>query len=101
MPMVNGIDAIARIHEAWPEIAVIAFATTHDGEVVHAALAAGAMGYLLKDVTRESLICERAVGLAVEDFHSARSSPLTCSRSLGRPAVSTRRSVPASARSST
>ena len=56
IPVVNGIDAIARIHEEWPETAVIAFATTHDGEVVHAALAAGAMGYLLKDVARESLI---------------------------------------------
>jgi DNA-binding NarL/FixJ family response regulator len=56
IPVTNGIDAIARIHDGWPETAIIAFAATHDGQVVQAALAAGAMGYLLKDVARESLI---------------------------------------------
>lgn len=56
MPVGNGVEAIAQIHQAWPEIAVIAFTATVDGEVVNAAFAAGAMGYLLKDVTPETLI---------------------------------------------
>ncbi len=56
MPILNGVEAIAHIRQTWPEIAVIAFTTTVDGEVVNAAFAAGAMGYLLKDVTPETLI---------------------------------------------
>lgn len=56
MPVLNGVEAIAQIRETWPEIAVIAFTATVDGEVVNAAFAAGAMGYLLKDVTPEVLI---------------------------------------------
>ncbi len=55
-PTLNGIEAIAKIRETWPEIAVIAFAATVDGDVVNAAFAAGAMGYLLKDVAPETLI---------------------------------------------
>jgi len=56
MPVQNGVEAIAQIHEMWPEIAVIAFTATADGDVVNAAFAAGASGYLLKDVTPEVLI---------------------------------------------
>ena len=56
MPVLNGVEAIAQIRELWPEIAVIAFTATVDGEVVNAAFAAGAMGYLLKDVTPDVLI---------------------------------------------
>lgn len=56
MPVLNGVQAIAQLHETTPEIAVIALTTTHDGELVTAALDAGAMGYLLKDVEPEHLI---------------------------------------------
>ena len=56
IPLLNGVEAIAEIHEMWPEIAIIAFTATVDGAVVNAAFAAGAMGYLLKDVTPEVLI---------------------------------------------
>jgi DNA-binding NarL/FixJ family response regulator len=55
-PVRNGVEAIAQIRERWPEIAVIAFTATVDGEVVNAAFAAGAMGYLLKDVAPETLV---------------------------------------------
>jgi DNA-binding NarL/FixJ family response regulator len=56
MPTRNGVEATARIHEASPEIAVIALTTTHDGEMVNAAIDAGARGYLLKDVEPEMLV---------------------------------------------
>jgi DNA-binding NarL/FixJ family response regulator len=55
-PSLNGVDAIAKIRETWPKIAVIAFAATVDGDVVNAAFAAGATGYLLNDVAPETLI---------------------------------------------
>lgn len=55
-PVRNGLEAIAEIRERWPDIAVIAFTATADGEVVNAAFAAGAMGYLLKDVAPEMLV---------------------------------------------
>jgi DNA-binding NarL/FixJ family response regulator len=56
MPVRNGVEAIAEIRQRWPDIAVIAFTATVDCEIVNAAFAAGAMGYLLKDVTPEMLI---------------------------------------------
>lgn len=56
MPTLNGVEAIAQLHATSPEIAVVALTTTQDGELVNAALDAGAMGYLLKDVEPEVLI---------------------------------------------
>lgn len=56
MPLLNGVEAIARLHESTPEIAIIALTTTPDSELVNAALDAGATGYLLKDVEPEMLI---------------------------------------------
>lgn len=56
MPVLNGVQAIARLRESTPEIAVIALTTTPDSDLVDAALDAGAMGYLLKDVEPEMLI---------------------------------------------
>jgi len=55
MPVMGGVDAIAAITREFPDARIIAL-TTWDGDAdIHRALAAGARGYLLKDVVSESV----------------------------------------------
>ena len=49
MPNVDGITAIRSIHEAHPEIDIVAVTSFIEEEKVTTALEAGASGYLLKD----------------------------------------------------
>jgi DNA-binding NarL/FixJ family response regulator len=56
MPRMNGIDAIKSLREAEFEIPVIILTTFDDHQLVLQGLQAGAQGYLLKDVSLESLI---------------------------------------------
>ncbi|MFC7533063.1 response regulator [Actinoplanes sp. GCM10030250] len=65
MPVLDGIGATRRIRVEFPETRVIALTTFDDDEDVFAALRAGAVGYLLKDVSSEQLI--EAVRAAVRD----------------------------------
>jgi len=55
MPVMNGAVATRRMKEAFPECRVIALTTFDDDEYVFDALRAGAVGYLLKDVSSEKL----------------------------------------------
>jgi DNA-binding NarL/FixJ family response regulator len=50
MPNVDGFTAIGRLSEAYPDVAVIALSAFEEPGQVTAALAAGAQGYLVKDV---------------------------------------------------
>jgi DNA-binding NarL/FixJ family response regulator len=56
MPVLNGIAATRRVHVEHPAVRVIALTTFDDDEEVFAALRAGAVGYLLKDVSSERLV---------------------------------------------
>src|SRR5262245_66327048 len=56
MPKVDGIQATARIRERWPEIPVLVLTTFDDDANLFGALRAGAVGYLLKDVSSETLV---------------------------------------------
>ncbi|SNY47741.1 response regulator [Paractinoplanes atraurantiacus] len=56
MPVLDGIEATRRIRTAHPGTQVIALTTFDDDADVFAALRAGAVGYLLKDVSSERLI---------------------------------------------
>lgn len=56
MPMMNGIEATARITAASPKIAVIILSMHSDESYVLRALKAGARGYLLKDSAEGDLI---------------------------------------------
>jgi DNA-binding NarL/FixJ family response regulator len=49
MPKLGGIDAIAAIRSAYPNVRVVALTSYSDVLRVHAALEAGASGYVLKD----------------------------------------------------
>ncbi len=55
MPGMNGVEATQRIRELYPQIKIIALTSFKDQESVHAALKAGAIGYLLKNASAEKL----------------------------------------------
>ena len=55
MPRMDGIEATRAIKERWDESRIVILTTFDDIELIHAGLAAGALGYLLKDVTSEQL----------------------------------------------
>ncbi|MGY6652696.1 response regulator [Amycolatopsis sp. TRM77291] len=56
MPVLDGIAATARLRAEQPDVRVLALTTFDDDEDVFAALRAGAVGYLLKDVSSTRLV---------------------------------------------
>jgi DNA-binding NarL/FixJ family response regulator len=56
MPVLDGIAATRRMRVEQPQVRVIALTTFDDDEEVFAALRAGAVGYLLKDVSSVRLV---------------------------------------------
>ena len=56
MPVLDGIGATRRLHVDQPGVRVLALTTFDDDEEVFAALRAGAVGYLLKDVSADRLV---------------------------------------------
>lgn len=56
MPVLDGIAATARLRAEQPDVRVLALTTFDDDDDVFAALRAGAVGYLLKDVTSARLV---------------------------------------------
>jgi len=55
MPVLDGVAATRRLHAAQPDCRVIMLTTFDDDEFVFEGLRAGAVGYLLKDVTSPTL----------------------------------------------
>ena len=56
MPVLDGIAATRRLRAEQPGVRVIALTTFDDDSEVFAALRAGAVGYLLKDVSSDRLV---------------------------------------------
>ena len=56
MPKTNGTEAIQRIRSRYPDIKILVLTVHKTEEHVHAALKAGADGYVLKDDTSNELI---------------------------------------------
>ena len=56
MPVLDGIGATRKLRVEHPDVRVLALTTFDDDEDVFAALRAGAVGYLLKDVSSERLV---------------------------------------------
>jgi two-component system, NarL family, response regulator DevR len=56
MPGGSGIEALRRIRARSPAVRVLMLTSVAQGEAVREALAAGAAGYLLKDVSRADLL---------------------------------------------
>ena len=62
MPVMDGVQATAIIHESHPDVKVIILTTFDDDEFAVSALSHGAIGYVLKDVDPPDLIrCIEAV----------------------------------------
>jgi NarL family two-component system response regulator LiaR len=64
MPGMNGVETTRALREACPEIHILALTSFQEGNLVQEALQAGAIGYLLKDVSIDELA--RAVRLAAQ-----------------------------------
>jgi DNA-binding NarL/FixJ family response regulator len=56
MPVLNGVAATQQLHVEQPQSKVIVLTTFDDDEYVFEGLRAGAVGYLLKDVSSEKLV---------------------------------------------
>ena len=66
MPELGGVAATRTIHQRWPRVQVIALTSFQEKELVQDALQAGAIGYLLKNVSGEELV------EAIRQAHSGR-----------------------------
>ncbi len=55
MPEMDGVEATRRLVDRWPQARVIILTTFDDDEYVIEGLRAGALGYLLKDVSGQEL----------------------------------------------
>jgi len=55
MPGMDGVEATRRLRERWPEARIIILTTFDDDAYVFEGLRAGALGYLLKDVSGNEL----------------------------------------------
>ena len=75
MPDMDGAAATRIIRQQFPQVQVIALTSFKEGELVKNALEAGAIGYLLKDVSAEELV------QAIRAAHAGRAtlSPRLCS----------------------
>ncbi len=56
MPKMDGVAAIKVIQEKWPQVKIIALTSFKEKEYVEGALQAGAVGYLLKDISADELV---------------------------------------------
>jgi NarL family two-component system response regulator LiaR len=68
MPVMDGATATRAICAKYPHIRVIALTSFNDGEWVKNALAAGAIGYILKDISAVDLV------KAIRDAHAGRAT---------------------------
>jgi DNA-binding NarL/FixJ family response regulator len=68
MPVVDGIQATASIRARWPDIPILVLTTFDDDSNLFGALRAGAAGYLLKDVSSETLVAAIHAATRGESF---------------------------------
>ena len=68
MPVMDGIQATAKLRERRPDISVLALTTFDDDASLFGALRAGAAGYLLKDVSSDTLVSAITAAARGESF---------------------------------
>jgi DNA-binding NarL/FixJ family response regulator len=87
MPKVPGIDAIAGVRSAHPSVRVVALTSYGDAHRVHAALEAGAAGYVLKDADSDE-VASAVRAAARDEVHLDPAAARTLARSMSvRPRV--------------
>ena len=76
MPETGSVDAIRLIREAHPDVKLIALTFHKEDGYIHAALQAGADGYVLKDDSRDELV------VAIDSVRNNKNylSPAICDR---------------------
>lgn len=85
MPVMDGLQAAKKLHEAYPQMHILMLTTFNDDEYAIEALKNGARGYLLKTADTEELI--RAIrtclegGLVLESHVAAKVLPNLMGRS--------------------
>ncbi len=76
MPKLSGVEVMGKTHQRYPAVRFLVLTTYDSDEYISPALAAGAQGYLLKDVLPEDLVeAVRAIrrgGAALEPGVAAR-----------------------------
>ena len=98
MPRMDGITATRAIKKRWPDAHIVILTTFDDTELIHEGLRAGALGYVLKDITSEQLtltvqLAAHGQMLLQPDIVSKAFSPLELS-SAPRPPASPPSSTP-------
>ncbi len=103
MPVMDGVQAAALIHRDSPSSKIIMLTTFDDDAYVHEAIRAGAVGYLLKDISTEELVSSiRAVrhgavlvssGVAQKLFQQEGGAPAVPSETLAILNELTRREI--------
>lgn len=84
MPQMDGVEATLAIAESYPGVKVVVLTSFGEVELVHAALAAGAAGYLLKDADPEEV--EEALRAAVAgEVHLDSAVARTLTRRMSAP----------------
>jgi DNA-binding NarL/FixJ family response regulator len=68
MPVMDGIVATTHVRDRWPSIPVLVLTTFDDDASLFGALRAGAAGYLLKDVSSETLVAAVTAAARGEAF---------------------------------
>lgn len=68
MPDVDGVTATRAIHQRFPTVQVLALTSFKEDGLVQNALQAGAIGYLLKDISADELI------QAIRSAHAGRAT---------------------------
>jgi two-component system, NarL family, response regulator LiaR len=56
MPILNGAEAISHLIKRWPDAKIIALTSFNDNDLIKSSLKAGAVSYLLKDVSGAKLV---------------------------------------------
>jgi NarL family two-component system response regulator LiaR len=68
LPRMDGATATRAIRQQFPQVQVIVLTSFKDGELIKSALEAGAIGYLLKDISADEL------AEAIRAAHSGRAT---------------------------
>ena len=83
MPGLNGIDAVAILHDRCPGTRILILSMHSNSEHVHRALAAGASGYLLKGSVSEEIVAAVRAALVGRRYLSGELAHMEDHPSIG------------------
>jgi len=66
MPMIDGVEATELLVKKWPDIKIIALTSFNDSDLIKKALKAGAISYIIKNVSGAKLV------KTIKDVHNGK-----------------------------